>query len=95
MLPLGLFLGDDQFFLAGSTVRLLVGSPGRQEMGISVANSAITTLFAAAMLFACGFYFFFQCPVWEKCAEFLEQWKISVNNDKTDFSSRVNTKMAK
>ena len=29
-------------------------------MGISVANSAITTLFAAAMLFACGFYFFFQ-----------------------------------
>ena len=31
-----------------------------EEMGISVANSAITTLFAAAMLFACGFYFFFQ-----------------------------------
>jgi preprotein translocase subunit SecF len=30
------------------------------EMGISVANSAITTLLAAAMLFACGFYFFFQ-----------------------------------
>ena len=29
-------------------------------MGISVANSAITTLFAAALLFACGFYFFFQ-----------------------------------
>ena len=31
-----------------------------EEMGISVANSAITTLFAAGMLFACGFYFFFQ-----------------------------------
>lgn len=31
-----------------------------EEMGISVANSAITTLFAAALLFACGFYFFFQ-----------------------------------
>ena len=38
----------------------------RQEMGISVANSAITTLFAAAMLFACGFYFFFQCPDWKQ-----------------------------
>merc|ERR1712166_1269620 len=30
------------------------------EMGISVINSAVTTLLAAAMLFACGFYFFFQ-----------------------------------
>jgi len=30
------------------------------EMGISVTNSAITTLAAAIILFGCGFYFFFQ-----------------------------------
>jgi len=30
------------------------------EMGISVANSAITTLLAAFILFFCGFFFFFQ-----------------------------------
>jgi len=30
------------------------------EMGISVTNSAITTLLAAVILFGCGFYFFFQ-----------------------------------
>eukprot|EP00931_Biecheleriopsis_adriatica_P042517 TRINITY_DN2423_c0_g1_i3.p1 TRINITY_DN2423_c0_g1~~TRINITY_DN2423_c0_g1_i3.p1 ORF type:complete len:948 (+),score=196.93 TRINITY_DN2423_c0_g1_i3:428-2845(+) len=30
------------------------------EMGISVANSAITTLLAALILFGCGFFFFFQ-----------------------------------
>eukprot|EP00929_Paragymnodinium_shiwhaense_P047960 TRINITY_DN2431_c0_g1_i1.p1 TRINITY_DN2431_c0_g1~~TRINITY_DN2431_c0_g1_i1.p1 ORF type:complete len:1248 (-),score=317.11 TRINITY_DN2431_c0_g1_i1:185-3928(-) len=30
------------------------------EMGISVLNSAITTLAAALMLFGCGFHFFFQ-----------------------------------
>jgi hypothetical protein len=30
------------------------------EMGISVANSAITTLLSAAILFGCGFNFFFQ-----------------------------------
>jgi predicted RND superfamily exporter protein len=30
------------------------------EMGISVLNSAITTLMAASILFACGFHFFFQ-----------------------------------
>ncbi|CAE8590403.1 unnamed protein product [Polarella glacialis] len=30
------------------------------EMGMSVANSAITTLLAALILFGCGFFFFFQ-----------------------------------
>jgi len=30
------------------------------EMGISVTNSAVTTLLAAAILFNCGFYFFLQ-----------------------------------
>mmetsp|Transcript_19436 Transcript_19436/g.41739 ORF Transcript_19436/g.41739 Transcript_19436/m.41739 type:complete len:1230 (+) Transcript_19436:66-3755(+) len=30
------------------------------EMGVSVINSALTTLLAAAILFGCGFYFFFQ-----------------------------------
>merc|ERR1719160_848794 len=30
------------------------------EMGISVTNSAVTTLLAAVILFGCGFYFFFQ-----------------------------------
>jgi len=30
------------------------------EMGISVINSSVTTLLAAAILFACGFYFFLQ-----------------------------------
>merc|ERR1711972_1277052 len=30
------------------------------EMGISVTNSAITTLLASAILFNCGFYFFLQ-----------------------------------
>jgi len=30
------------------------------EMGISVTNSAITTLLASLILFGCGFYFFFQ-----------------------------------
>lgn len=30
------------------------------EMGISVTNSAITTLLASVILFGCGFYFFFQ-----------------------------------
>mmetsp|Transcript_103498 Transcript_103498/g.299462 ORF Transcript_103498/g.299462 Transcript_103498/m.299462 type:complete len:175 (+) Transcript_103498:2-526(+) len=30
------------------------------EMGISVINSSATTLLAAAILFACGFYFFLQ-----------------------------------
>mmetsp|Transcript_22143 Transcript_22143/g.39788 ORF Transcript_22143/g.39788 Transcript_22143/m.39788 type:complete len:1236 (+) Transcript_22143:70-3777(+) len=55
------------------TVHLLhayssVTEPGRlqrakgalAEMGISVANSAVTTLLAAAILFGCGFFFFFQ-----------------------------------
>ena len=44
-----------------------------EEMGISVANSAITTLFAAAMLFACGFYFFFQPPS-EKIQQVWDSW---------------------
>eukprot|EP00927_Polykrikos_kofoidii_P003073 TRINITY_DN11218_c0_g1_i1.p1 TRINITY_DN11218_c0_g1~~TRINITY_DN11218_c0_g1_i1.p1 ORF type:complete len:1167 (-),score=160.03 TRINITY_DN11218_c0_g1_i1:20-3229(-) len=30
------------------------------DMGISVVNSSITTLLACAILFGCGFYFFFQ-----------------------------------
>jgi predicted RND superfamily exporter protein len=30
------------------------------EMGVSVTNSAITTILAALVLFGCGFYFFFQ-----------------------------------
>mmetsp|Transcript_17512 Transcript_17512/g.37476 ORF Transcript_17512/g.37476 Transcript_17512/m.37476 type:complete len:1227 (-) Transcript_17512:202-3882(-) len=30
------------------------------EMGVSVINSAATTLLAASILFGCGFYFFFQ-----------------------------------
>merc|ERR1719421_2502361 len=30
------------------------------EMGISVVNSAFTTVLAAAILFGCGFYFFLQ-----------------------------------
>jgi hypothetical protein len=38
-----------------SRVRMALG-----EMGISVVNSALTTVLAAAILFGCGFYFFMQ-----------------------------------
>jgi hypothetical protein len=40
--------------------RLEKAEKALDEMGISVLNSAITTLLAALILFLCGFYFFFQ-----------------------------------
>jgi predicted RND superfamily exporter protein len=40
--------------------RISRGKAAMGEMGMSVLNSAITTLLAAFILFFCGFYFFFQ-----------------------------------
>merc|ERR1719343_838313 len=40
--------------------RLTKAKGAMAEMGVSVVSSAITTLLAASLLFACRFYFFFQ-----------------------------------